>query len=75
MANISEEVNMPPSGFSKKAVRVALEFVAACYEELLQEVKSGKYKTFEQAIETELIQIRKALSKAHINPEGNLVEK
>ena len=65
----------PPSGFSKKAVKGLLWFVEGCYEDLSKEVKSGKYKTFEEAVETELGQIRKAVSKLHIDPEGNLIEK
>ncbi|MFH0969802.1 MAG: hypothetical protein V1804_04805 [Patescibacteria group bacterium] len=65
----------PPSGFGKKAVNGALEFVGACYEDLQKEVKSGKYATLEEAIEIELAQIRKALSKMHIDAEGNLTEK
>lgn len=65
---------MPPSGFSKPVVRGALEFVRGCYTDLLAEVRSGKYKTYEEAIEAELKQIDKALSKMHIDGDGNIVE-
>jgi len=66
---------MPPSGFSKKAVKGALIFVQGCYEDLLSEVRSGKHESYENAIEFEIAQIEKALSKLHIDPEGNLVER
>ena len=51
---------MPPSGFSQKAINGLLLFVEACYEDLLQEMKSGK-KTESQAIEEELDNIRSYL--------------
>jgi hypothetical protein len=66
---------MPPSGFSPRVVRGALQFVGGCYEDLLKEVRSGKHKDFQTAIEYEINQINKALSKLHIDPEGNLVQK
>ena len=66
---------MPPSGFKKRAILGALQFVKSCYEGLLAEVRSGKYRTYEEAIEHELGQINTALEKAHIDAEGNLVER
>ena len=66
---------MPPSGFSSSAVRGALEFIRTCYLDLLAEVKSGKHASYEEAIEFELRQIETALTKAHIDSEGNLVER
>jgi len=66
---------MPPSGFSKKAVTGALVFVQGCYEDLLEEFRSGKHENYEDAIEFEIAQIEKALSKLHIDPEGNFVER
>ena len=66
---------MPPSGFSPKAVKGALVFVQGCYEDLLEEVRSGKHKSYEEGIEFEIAQIEKALTKLHIDAEGNLVER
>ena len=66
---------MPPSGFSRKAVEGALVFVQSCYEDLLNDVRSGKFQTYEEAIQYELGQIEKALASLHINTEGNLVER
>ncbi len=51
---------MPPSGFSKKAIRGLLIFVASCYEDLLKEIREGK-KTEGQAIKSELENINKYL--------------
>ncbi len=66
---------MPPSGFNQNAVNGALIFVRGCYEDLLGDVRSGKFKTYEEAIEYEVTLIKKALMKLHIDPEGNLVER
>lgn len=66
---------MPPSGFKRKAVEAAIGFVAACYEDLLEEVKSGKHATYEAAIEHELGQIKRSLERAHITRDGELVER
>ena len=66
---------MPPSGFSRNAVKGALIFVRGCYEDLLNEVRSGKHKSYEEGIEYEIAQIDKALTKLHIDAEGNLVER
>lgn len=66
---------MPPSGFNTHVVKGALQFVSGCYEDLLEEVRSGKHPSFEAAIEFELGQIEKALSSLHINPQGHLVKK
>lgn len=63
---------MPPSGFSKKAVNGALVFIQSCYEDLLTEVRAGKYKSFEEGIEKEIAQIKSALSDLHINSDGKL---
>ena len=70
-----KEAGMPPSGFGKKAVKGLLTFVEGNYEDLLAEVQSGKHPTVEAAIEYELSQLKKALEKLHINPEGDLVER
>ena len=66
---------MPPSGFNERATRGILEFVAGCYHDLLEEVRSGKHQNYEEAIEYELKQIETALSKLHIDADGNLVER
>lgn len=66
---------MPPSGFSQNAVKGALVFVQGCYEDLLDDVRSGKFKTYEEAIQYELALIGKALSKLHIDTAGKLVER
>jgi hypothetical protein len=66
---------MPPSGFTPNAVKGSLLFIRTCYEDLLAEVRSGKHASFEAAIEYELGQIEKALSKLHIDTEGNLVQR
>ncbi|OGY93008.1 MAG: hypothetical protein A3H70_05560 [Candidatus Komeilibacteria bacterium RIFCSPLOWO2_02_FULL_48_11] len=66
---------MPPSGFNRKAVKGALAFVQGCYEDLLDDVRSGKFQTYEEAIQYELGLIEKALVKLHIDPEGNLIER
>ena len=51
---------MPPSGFSKKAIKGLLIFVGSCYEDLLKEIKDGK-KTEGQAIKEELENINNYL--------------
>jgi hypothetical protein len=56
---------MPPSGFSQKAINGLLIFVGSCYEDLLKEIKQGK-KTEGQAIQAELNNIKKYLSKFKI---------
>ena len=66
---------MPPSGFSQKAVKGALIFIKSCYEDLLEEVRSGKHENYEKGIEYEIEQIDKALSRLHIDAEGNLVKR
>lgn len=66
---------MPPSGFSTKAVKGALQFIGGCYEDLLAEVKAGKHPDIETAIAYELRQIESALSQLHIDPVGNLVKR
>ena len=66
---------MPPSGFSKRAVEGALVFIQTCYQDLLEETRSGKHATFEEAIEFEIRQLELALSKLHINQEGKIVER
>ncbi len=67
--------NMPPSGFSKKAVKGALQFISSCYEDLQAEVLSGKHKSVEAAIEFELKGLDKALSQLHITPKGRIVKR
>ena len=66
---------MPPSGFNKHVVDGALAFVRGCYLDLLEEVRSGKHASYEEAIEYELSQIEKVLSRLHITPNGELVER
>ncbi len=66
---------MPPSGFSKKAVGGLLLFVQANYEDLLAEVKSGKHADIPSAIKNEIGNLEKALSRLHIDKDGELVEK
>jgi hypothetical protein len=66
---------MPPSGFNQRAVKGALEFVKGCYEDLREEVRTGKYPNFELAIEFELMQLEIALSQLHIDKDGQLVER
>ena len=50
-------------------------FIRGCYEDLLDQVRSGKFQTYEEAIEFELKQIENALSQLHIDDDGRLVEK
>lgn len=66
---------MPPSGFSPKAVQGSLVFIQSCYEDLLDEVRSGKHKNYEEAIGFEIAQIKKALGKLHINAVGELIDR
>lgn len=66
---------MPPSGFSKKAVKGALVFVKSCYEDLLDEVRSGKHESYEEGIKYEIKQLDRALTKLHIDDKGNLTER
>ncbi|MBU2561510.1 MAG: hypothetical protein KKD17_04375 [Nanoarchaeota archaeon] len=51
---------MPPSGFSQKAINGLLMFVGSCYEDLLAEIKQGK-KTEGEAIQQELNNIKEYL--------------
>ena len=62
----------PPSGFSKKTVKGLLLFVQGNYEDLLAEVKSGKHSDIESAIQYEIANLENALSKLHIDENGNL---
>lgn len=66
---------MPPSGFSHRAVEGALVFIQTCYEDLLEEVRSGAHASFEEAIRFEISQIKTVLTKLHIDRAGNLVER
>ncbi len=70
-----KENAMPPSGFSQKAVKGALIFVQGCYEDLLEEVRSGKHQSYEEGIKYEIEQIERALLKLHVDADGNLVER
>jgi hypothetical protein len=63
---------MPPCGFNNNSVRGALMFIRGCYEDLLDQVRSGKFSSYEEAIEFELSQIEKALSDLHIDEDGKL---
>jgi len=67
--------DMPPSGFSRRSVKGVLQFVGECYKDLLEEVRSGKHRSYEEAIKFEIRQIDSALAKVHIDGKGNLVEK
>ena len=66
---------MPPSGFSTHAVKGALQFVGGCYKDLLQEVRDGKHKNYEEAIEFEIQQIDSALKQLHITRKGKLTKR
>ena len=66
---------MPPSGFSPKVVQGLLTFVQGNYEDLLKEIREGKHPSIEAAIEHEIGLLEKALSKLHIDEDGNLVER
>ncbi len=66
---------MPPCGFNASSVRGALMFIRGCYEDLLEQVQSGKFATYEEAIEFELKQIERVLTQLHIDAYGNLVDK
>lgn len=66
---------MPPSGFSKKAAEGALQFIGACYQDLLKEVRSGRHENFEAGIEHEISQIRKALERQHIDKIGRVIKR
>ena len=66
---------MPPSGFNRGAVRGALQFIQACYEDLLQEVADGKHATVQEALAFEISQIEKALLSLHIDKDGKPVER
>jgi hypothetical protein len=72
---VEKENSMPPSGFSRRSVRGALEFIKGCYEDLQDEVRAGKHENFEAALEHEIGQIDSALSKLHINEKGEPVER
>lgn len=41
----------------------------------MEEVRSGKHKSYEEGIKYELSQIEKALTKIHIDPSGNIVDR
>lgn len=66
---------MPPSGFNKKSVVGAMQFIKGCYEDLQEEVRSGKHASFEAALDHEVSQLESALSKLHINERGEPVER
>lgn len=66
---------VPPSGFSQRAIKGALQFVESCYKDLQAEVEAGKHPNMEAAIAFELAQLEKALAKLHIDDRGNLVER
>ena len=68
-------MTMPPSGFGKKSVEGALQFILGCYEDLQKEVESGKHESFEDALKYEIDQLRSALGKVHIDNEGHLVDR
>ncbi len=64
---------MPPCGFNNNSVSGALMFIRGCYEDLLDQVRSGKFSSYEEAIEFELGQIEKVLLQLHIDDNGKLV--
>ncbi|MBA3789463.1 hypothetical protein H0X32_03705 [Patescibacteria group bacterium] len=66
---------MSPSGFSARAIKGLLIYTEACYEELEQEMLSGKHADYKAAIRHERCQIQKALDELHINEEGKLVKR
>jgi hypothetical protein len=66
---------MPPCGFNTSSVRGALAFIRGCYEDLLEQVRSGKFSTYEEAIEFELQQIESALSQLHIDEKGRVTSR
>jgi len=66
---------MPPSGFRPKAVSGLLAFVKDCYEHLLEDVRSGKYASYEEAIQHEISQIEKGIAGVHIDEQGNLTQR
>lgn len=66
---------MPPSGFNRRSVKGALGFIKGCYEDLLEEVRSGKHESVEAALEFEIGQIDKSLSQIHITKRGKLVKR
>jgi hypothetical protein len=53
----------------------AMQFIQGCYEDLAEEVRSGKHPNFETALKHELSQLESALSKLHIDEKGNVVER
>ncbi|TSC71001.1 MAG: hypothetical protein G01um101449_215 [Parcubacteria group bacterium Gr01-1014_49] len=66
---------MPPSGFSRRTVKGLLTFVKGNYEDLREEVRSGKHLSIEAAIDHEIKQLGKALENLHIDKRGKLVRK
>ena len=63
---------MPPCGFNPSSVRGGLAFVRGCYEDLLDQVRSGKFTLYDEAIEFELRQIDTALSQLHVDESGKV---
>lgn len=54
---------MPPSGFNQRAVEALIQFLEACYDDLLIKVqaKGGTSKAAEEAIKEELDELRSFL--------------
>ena len=71
----TREVGMPPSGFSTNTIKGLLAFVKGNYEDLREEVRSGKHPSVEVAIDYEIAQLGKALEKLHLDEEGNIVDR
>ena len=65
---------MPPCGFNTSSVRGALAFIRGCYEDLLDQVRSGKFESYEEAIEFELNRLT-ALSQLHIDESGKVTSR
>ena len=66
---------MPPSGYDEVAVEAIVRFTLANYEALERAWRSGKFKSFEEAITFEIGQLRKAIKGLHINKNGRLVRR
>jgi len=58
---------MPPSGFNPKAIRGLLQFLEACYEDLLRQLRKSSHPgDVKKAIRAELADISAALSRLSV---------
>lgn len=55
---------MPPSGFNERAIKALIEFLEACYSDLLEMIQSGTSP--EAAIHRELEDLRSFMESLHI---------